>query len=188
MQAQRASYAASDRSELLLASTFFDSRKVTICQRCCLGSCDQDGIPLFRSPLVMNQKSSPGLAFLRGRTSKSAPVPCPAGCCRGTARNSGRRASCRRLRPARHRSMGSSSARPMRARCEKFGRQHAAPCRVMADRCQKCGMADQKAQASTQGSPPRLLFYREVSAKQLLAACGRNPLISYCTPKRNMAR
>src|SRR5271166_4535781 len=57
---------------------FLDSIKVTICQRCCLGNCDQLGIPLFRSPLVMNQKSSPGAAFLTVGLIKvgAGPMPC----------------------------------------------------------------------------------------------------------------
>src|ERR1019366_10047449 len=61
-----------------LSAAFFDSRNVTTCQRCCLGSCDHDGIPLFRSPLVINQKTSPGLAFLTFELNRvgAGPMPC----------------------------------------------------------------------------------------------------------------
>src|SRR5215831_1037500 len=57
---------------------FFVAKKVTICQRCGLGSCAQPGIPLLRSPLVMNQKSSPGLAFFTEALSSvgAGPIPC----------------------------------------------------------------------------------------------------------------
>ena len=55
-----------------------DSRNVTSCQRCCLESCDHDGMPELSLPVVMNQNSSPALALRTEAVSSAGagPIPC----------------------------------------------------------------------------------------------------------------
>src|ERR1035441_9844665 len=78
LQCERRQWAIGSSNGVYLPSAFFNSRNVTTCQRCCLGSCDHDGIPLLRSPLVMNQKTSPDLAFLTFELNRvgAGPMPC----------------------------------------------------------------------------------------------------------------
>ena len=56
-------------------------RYATTCQRCCSLKLDHDGIPLFGSPCVMNQKIAPSAAVCVGPAASAGmlPVPPPVG-------------------------------------------------------------------------------------------------------------
>jgi hypothetical protein len=52
-------------------------RYVTICQRCCSLKLAHDGIPLFGSPCVMNQKIAPSAALCVGPVASAGILPVP---------------------------------------------------------------------------------------------------------------